>query len=232
MGQVRRNTFLLKFKLPKTQSLIVLSGKITPCKKKFFIRRHGQILKLLTTNEDVGALVSLAQYYDPPLCCFNFLDFLLALTIEEFEILLGWYLKDHAPLTGLVEELTPEKVAGTLHLTVREVVPCLGPIGFSRKFVEENAQTLKKEEKWEALCVILSLIIYGVIMFPNEDEFIDPPTIIVFLAKNLVPTLLEASTTSPYKTWKEKNEQSYVVLHYFILDFCLTYLRKVLGWSF
>ena len=41
-------------------------------------------------------------------------------------------------------------------------------------------------------------------MFPNDDEFIDPPTIIVLLAKNLVPTLLEANTTSPYKTWKEK----------------------------
>lgn len=28
-------------------------------------------------------------------------------------------------------------------------------------------------------------------MLPNDDDFIDPPTIIVYLDKNLVPALLE-----------------------------------------
>lgn len=67
----------------------------------------------------MGALVVLAQYYDPHLHCFTFRDFKLSLTIKEFEKLLGWYLKDHDPFTGLEEEVTPEMVEKALHVIVR-----------------------------------------------------------------------------------------------------------------
>ncbi|KAI5444492.1 hypothetical protein KIW84_012935 [Lathyrus oleraceus] len=73
---------------------------------------------------DVPALVVLSQYYDPPLRCFTFKYFRLVLTIEEYERLLGWYVKDHPPFTKLGELLMPESVAEALHLYVEEFGSC------------------------------------------------------------------------------------------------------------
>ncbi|KAI5396947.1 hypothetical protein KIW84_062959 [Lathyrus oleraceus] len=108
MGSERKNTLPLKFKLPRMDTLLSLSSKITPYKKKNFIYRYGQFLDLLTTSVDVSALVALFQYYDP--------------TIEEYEKLLGWYVKDHPPIIKLGELLTPESIAEALHLSVKEWV--------------------------------------------------------------------------------------------------------------
>ncbi|KAI5403096.1 hypothetical protein KIW84_050620 [Lathyrus oleraceus] len=110
MGSERKNNLPLKFKLPRVDTLVALSSKITPCKKNNFIYRYGKILDLLTTSVDVSALVALSQYYDPPLRCFTFKDFQLALTIEEYEKLLDWYVKDHHPFIKLDELLMPESL--------------------------------------------------------------------------------------------------------------------------
>ncbi|KAI5389883.1 hypothetical protein KIW84_075261 [Lathyrus oleraceus] len=163
MGSERRNTLPLKFKLPRVDTLITLCNKVTPCKKNNFICRYGRILNLITTSLEVSALVALSQYYDPPLRCFTFQDFQLALTIEEYERLLGWYVKDHPPFTKLGEPLIPESVAEALHLPIEEVSLVLGPRGFARKFLEEKAWALEKEGKWLPFSAILALLIYGVI---------------------------------------------------------------------
>lgn len=81
MGLERKNTLPLKFKLPIMDTPLALSNKITPCKKNNFIYGYGQIMDHLTTSVDVSTLVALSQYYDPPLWCFTFKDFQLALTI-------------------------------------------------------------------------------------------------------------------------------------------------------
>lgn len=121
MGSERRNTLPLKFKLPRVDILITLRNKITSCKKNNFICRYGWILDLLTTPIDISTLVTLSQYYDPPLRCFTFKDFQLAPTIEEYEKLLGWYVKYHPPFTKLDEPLMPKSVAEALHLPIEEV---------------------------------------------------------------------------------------------------------------
>ncbi|KAI5441800.1 hypothetical protein KIW84_011024 [Lathyrus oleraceus] len=120
MRSEKKNTLPLKFKLPKVDTLLALSSIITPCKKNNFICRYGQILDLLTTYVDVSTLVALSQYYDPPLRCFTFKDFQLAPTIEEYEKLLGWYMKDHPPFIKLGELLMPKSVVEALHLSVEE----------------------------------------------------------------------------------------------------------------
>lgn len=43
----------------------------------------GGILDLLRVLVKVGAIIALAQFYDPSLRCFLFQDFLLAPTLEE-----------------------------------------------------------------------------------------------------------------------------------------------------
>ncbi|KAI5386470.1 hypothetical protein KIW84_072847 [Lathyrus oleraceus] len=117
MGSERRNTLPLKFKLPRVDTLITLRNMVTPCKKNNFICRYGRILDLITTLIEVSVLVALSHYYDPPLRCFTFQDFQLAPTIEEYERLLGWYVKDHPPC----EPLMPESAAEVLHLPIEEV---------------------------------------------------------------------------------------------------------------
>ncbi|KAI5436292.1 hypothetical protein KIW84_022675 [Lathyrus oleraceus] len=122
MGSVKKSTLPLKFKLPR-------------------------ILDLLTTYVDVSALVALSQYYDPPLRCFTFKDFQLVPTIEKYERLLGWYVKEHPPFTKLGELLLSESVAEALHLSIEKVTLGMGPKWFSRKFLEEKAWALEKEGK-------------------------------------------------------------------------------------
>ncbi|XP_050908873.1 uncharacterized protein LOC127122609 [Lathyrus oleraceus] len=190
MGSEKKNTLSLKFKLPRMDTMLTLNIKITPCKKNNFICRYGQILDLLNTSVDVSTLVALSQYYDPPLICFTFKDFQLAPTIEEYEKLLGWYVKDHSPFTKLGELLMPELVAEALHLYVEEVSFGLGPRGFSRKFLEDKAWALDKEGKLLPFSDILALLIYGVVLFPNDDDYINHSIISVFVSGNHVPALV------------------------------------------
>ncbi|KAI5411504.1 hypothetical protein KIW84_056546 [Lathyrus oleraceus] len=51
---------------------------------------------------------------------------------------------------------------------------------FSRKFPEERDWALDKEGKWLPLNVVLALFIYGVVLFPNDDDYINPSIISVF----------------------------------------------------
>ncbi|XP_050891020.1 uncharacterized protein LOC127096502 [Lathyrus oleraceus] len=189
MGSERRNTLPLKFKLPIVDTLITLRNKVTPCNKNNFICRYGRILDLITTPIEVSTLVALSQYYDPPLRCFTFQDFQLALTIKEYERLLDWYVKDHPPFTKLDEPLLPESVAEALHLPIEKVSLGLGPRGFTIKFLEEKAWALEKEGKWLPFSAILSLLVYGVVLFPNDDDYINQSIISVFVSGNSVPAL-------------------------------------------
>ncbi|KAI5399752.1 hypothetical protein KIW84_064909 [Lathyrus oleraceus] len=118
MGLDKNNTLSLKFKLPIMDTFLALSSKIT----------HAKI---------ITSFVNMDRY-------FIFKDFQLVSTIEEYERLLGWYMKDHHPFTKLGELLMPEPVAEALHLSVEEVTLGLGPRGFSRKFLEDKARALEK----------------------------------------------------------------------------------------
>ncbi|KAI5420291.1 hypothetical protein KIW84_044176 [Lathyrus oleraceus] len=85
MGSRIKNTLPLKLKLPRMDTLVTLSSKITPRKKNNFICRYGRIQDFLTIPVDVLALVASSQYYDPLLRCFTFRDIRLTLTIEEHD---------------------------------------------------------------------------------------------------------------------------------------------------
>ncbi|KAI5435049.1 hypothetical protein KIW84_021761 [Lathyrus oleraceus] len=107
-----------------------------------------------------------------------------------------------------IEEYLKEKYqdAEVLHLKVAEVTLGLGPRGFSRKFLEEKAWVLEKEGKWIPLSVILALLIYGVIMFPNDDDCINSSIVGVFLSGNSV-TALVADVSCCLHTRHEKKKE-------------------------
>ncbi|XP_050915458.1 uncharacterized protein LOC127130506 [Lathyrus oleraceus] len=143
---------------------------------------------------DMMTAVTIAQFFDPPLCCFTFSDFQLAPTLEEFERIVGRNLRDHNPFTKFDEGIPPKRIALALGLKVSEVVDnwdVKGVLnGFSRKFFEEQAKKMEKGGNWEAFYDVLAMLVYGIVLFPNIDHFVDHLAVRIFLSGNPVPFLL------------------------------------------
>ena len=64
----------------------------------------------------------LFQFFDPVHHCFNFLNYQLVPTLEEFSDLLGISILEQTPFTGLEEVPRPEDIALALHLKRADVV--------------------------------------------------------------------------------------------------------------
>lgn len=79
-----------------------------------------------------------------------------------------------------------------------------GILGVPAKFLMEKAATLAIAGSMVAFEAILALLIYGIILFPNVDNFVDINAIHIFLIRNLVPTLL-ADTYYSIHDKMEKN---------------------------
>lgn len=54
--------------------------------------------------------------------------------------------------------------------------------GFSRNFLEEHAMYLAEKESWERYMNVLALLIYGIVIFPSIENFIDLAAIDVLFA--------------------------------------------------
>lgn len=173
---LRKNTFTFRYKEPRLDSLKALSSKLAHIKYKCYVT-YGKILDLVNENVDYGALTTLAQYYDIPLRCFTFSDFQIAPTLEEFERILNRSIKDHNSFPKIEEDFTMPKLVVVLGIDVGELEASWAPKGddkgFTRKFLEGRAWKFSKEEKWESCITVLALLIYGIVLFPNIDNFID-----------------------------------------------------------
>lgn len=119
----------------------------------------------------------------------------MAPTLEEFERNLGQTLKEHNPLVKLSEDVTPKKITLALGINIKYVIANLDTKGifkgFIRKFCEVQAIGLEKTEKWKAFSSVLALMIYGIVLFPNVDNYVDNLDIEVYLLGNPVPFLLD-----------------------------------------
>ncbi|GAU51995.1 hypothetical protein TSUD_417970, partial [Trifolium subterraneum] len=172
---------------------------MTSIAKKSFELDYGLILNLLHVEIDDMALTTLAQFYDPPLRCFTFQDFQLAPTLEEFAKILGCNLEDHGPYVGLGEEPPMREIDKALHLTSAEVSSWLEDKkndrkrvskGFSRSVLEAKAQALLEKKDWKPFNAMLALLVYGLVLFPDVENFVDFSAIGVFIARNPVSALL------------------------------------------
>lgn len=115
-------------------------------------------------------------------------------TPEEFSHITDISIKDEIPKTCLGEFLKHQLINSTLHLDKEEVTTNLRPkgdiLGFSLKFLVEKALAFKSKEDWVSFNLVLALIIYGIVLFPNIDDFVDMTYIRIFLHRNPIPTLL------------------------------------------
>ncbi|XP_050878259.1 uncharacterized protein LOC127082076, partial [Lathyrus oleraceus] len=113
---------------------------------------------------------------------------------KEVERIIGRNLKDHYPFPKLDEDIPPKRIVSALGLKVSEVVDnwdVKGPFsGFSRKFLEDQAKKMEKEGDWESFYAVLAVLIYGIVLFPNIDHFVDHLAVRIFLSGNPVPFLL------------------------------------------
>ncbi|XP_050894891.1 uncharacterized protein LOC127101500 [Lathyrus oleraceus] len=135
-------------------------GSLRACPSDFK-DRYGRILTMLSTNVEDGVLNTVVQFYDSAHRCFTFPDYHLAPTLKEYFYYIGLPVSDQISFSGL-------------------------PI----KFLMKKAVTLASVRSMVAFEVVLTLLIYGIVLFPNVDNFVGIDIIHIFLIRNPVPTLL------------------------------------------
>lgn len=108
MNPERRSTFQFKYKKVDLDSLKKLSVKVI--KLTEFVDDYGMILSILNEKMEPMIIVTIAQSYDSPLCCFTFSYFQLALTLEELERIVGRNLRDHDPFPKFDEGITAKRI--------------------------------------------------------------------------------------------------------------------------
>ena len=102
------------------------------------------------------------------------------------------------PFTGLEKIPEPPVIAKTLHLEtsvakanfIEKKMPKGVIKGFESKFLLEKAHYYVKANNMGHVEAILALLIYGIVLFLNLNDFVDVNAIRIFLSGNPVPTLL------------------------------------------
>ena len=123
--------------------------------------------------------------------------YLLDLVISGFEedMMLGIPILDQMPFTGLEKVPKYEDIASALHLKRSDIEANWetrsGVKGLLAKFLIKKVREFLKGMSFQAFEDILALLIYGLVLFPNSDQFIDVNTIKIFLTRNPMPTCLE-----------------------------------------
>ncbi|KAL5187258.1 hypothetical protein HKD37_05G012971 [Glycine soja] len=158
----------------------------SPLQRQAFRKVYGKILDLTAVEVFTEAVVSLAQYYDKPLRCFTFGDFQMVSTIEEFEEIFGCPLGGRKSyiFSGFLPSLS--KIAAVVGDSAKEVDRMKqsrnGVVGLPRKYLEGKARDMASQEKWGPFADILTLLIFGFVLFRNVDGLVDLAAIDAFLA--------------------------------------------------
>ena len=209
MDFARRNTRKYSFKSPYLLNLRKLGSLVTS--PEDFRARHGNLLSILKTNVEEGILDTLVQFYNPLYHCFKFLDYQLVPNLEEYFYWVGLSLSDEVPFSGLKQIPKPSIIVAALHLEASELQANLttkgGLQGLPSKFLFLKASTFAEVASPDVFDSTLALLIYGLILFPDIDKFVDINAIQIFRTKNHVPTLLADTYLSTHhpKPVKEHN---------------------------
>lgn len=132
----------------------------------------------------------------------------MAPTLEEIERIVGRSLKKNNPFPKLNEEVTPNKIASALGIDIQVVVDNWDVMGtfkvFSRGFLEVLAVKNEKVENWKAFNAILVLLVHGIMLFQNIENFVDEIAVEIFLPGNPVPFLLAVIYYSLHERHEKK----------------------------
>ncbi|KAI5421627.1 hypothetical protein KIW84_045163 [Lathyrus oleraceus] len=188
----KRHTKKYSFRQPDLKELRNLTSYVLD--PLGFKARYGKLLPLLTTQVDEGLMSTLAQFYDPLYHCFTFPDFQLLPTLEEYAHLVGIPILDLLSFSGLESIPISQEIADMLHIDeslVKAHMTTKGGIqGLPSDFLIAQATVYGKAMSEDAFEAIFVLLIYGLVLFPNIDKFVDVNAIRIFSALNPVLTLL------------------------------------------
>ncbi|XP_050896323.1 uncharacterized protein LOC127103073 [Lathyrus oleraceus] len=181
MNPERKSIHNYKFVEPPLVVLRGLEARLDLTPKDAFKETYGNLLGILNTEVNITAVHTLVQFYGPPLRCFTFQDYQLAPTLEEYSHILG--------NKEIELNLKPK---GGIH-------------GFTSKFLVDKVITFTEAGSWTTFNAHLALLIYGIVLFPNMEEFVDLVVIHIFLTQNPIPTLLADTYYSIHvRTQKKK----------------------------
>ena len=154
-----------------------LGAQVVEHSSKIFTQDYGIILSLLNTTSEPWALLTLIQFYDSKLRCFTFQDYQLLPTLEEYSFILDIKFQNWVPFVDDLEVFDLEAIAKALYLSLNNVKenwkPNGGVFGFSSEFLTIKAKEFASEGNWLAFNVVVAILIYGIVMFPNVTNFVD-----------------------------------------------------------
>ncbi|KAI5442952.1 hypothetical protein KIW84_011838 [Lathyrus oleraceus] len=192
MDKQRRNTKKYSFRQPDLKELKSLASYVLESLE--FKARHGKLLSILSTKVDEGLMSVLVQFYDPLYRCFTFPNFQLLPILEEYAYDVGIPILDQLPFNGLEKIPSSQEIADMLHVDVSDIVINMttkgGIQGLPSDFLIAKATLFGKAMSKEAFEAIFVLLIYGLVLFPNINNFVDVNAIRIFSSLNPVPTLL------------------------------------------
>ncbi|KAI5436107.1 hypothetical protein KIW84_022523 [Lathyrus oleraceus] len=198
MERPKRHTKKYSFRQPDMKELRNLTSYVLD--PLGFKARYGKLLPLLTTQVDEGLMSTLAQFYDPLYHCFSFPDFQLLPTLEEYAHLVGIPILDQVPFSGLESIPTSREIADLLHIyesLIEAHMTTKGGIqGLPSDFLVAQATVYGKAMSEDAFEALFVLLIYGLVLFPNIDKFVEVNAIRIFSVLNPVPTLLGGAYVS------------------------------------
>ncbi|KAI5399639.1 hypothetical protein KIW84_064822 [Lathyrus oleraceus] len=180
-----------------------------------FTLKYERILDLLRVPVKLEAVTALAQFYDPPLWCFLFQDFLLAPMLEEFGLYLEIPEDRKRPYMGMGKNVKPKELVVTLGIPTEDLLSHHKEDkdiqGLKRSYLEGVTRRMDEEERRGSYVDVLPLIMFGIVLFPNVSDFVDITAINIFwdvnnLEANPVPALL--ADESP-----EEDELEEFILH-------------------
>ncbi|KAI5436043.1 hypothetical protein KIW84_022473 [Lathyrus oleraceus] len=169
----RRNTKKYSFRCPDLKELRKLSSFVLD--PLDFKQPHVKILSVLSIDV-VEGLMSLVP------------------TLEEYAHLLGLPIFDKVPFSGLEEIPISHVISEALHPKKSDIDAHLvkkgSILGLTSEFLIGKATFFTQADSMDAFEAIFVLLIYGLALFPNIDDFVDVNAIKIFLIGNHVPTLL------------------------------------------
>ncbi|XP_050889419.1 uncharacterized protein LOC127094657 [Lathyrus oleraceus] len=209
MNPERESIHNYKFVEPPLAVLRGLGARLDLTHKDAFKETYGNMLGILNTEVNITVVHTLVQFYNPPLRCFTFQDYQLAPTLEEYSHILGIRIKNQVPYICTKELPEYRELAEALHMGKKEIELNLKPKGgihgFTSKFLVDKTITFAEAGSWTAFNAHLALLIYGIFLFPNMEEFMDLAAIHIFLTQNPIPTLLADTYHSIHvRTQKKK----------------------------
>lgn len=204
----RRNTKKYTFKSSDLTELKNLGSMIVS--REDFRARYGRLVGILKTKIEDGVLNTLVEFYDRLYHCFIFPDYQLMPTLEEYSYWFGLPVSDKLPFSVSEKTHTPTTIAEALHLETSVVkanfIKKGGILGLTSRFLMEKAFIVAEADSRYAFESIFALLIYGIVLFPNIDDFVDVNVVRIFLIGNSVPTLLGDTYHSIHHMTKKGGE--------------------------